>query len=105
MVKPWNVRLRELRKSRDNMTQQELAAAIKRSQGLISGLENAKKKFTQGVLDEILGVLKYSYRDVFCEKTKEELEIELEIMKIKLKMAGPRDVEDPDKKNEDLIEE
>jgi transcriptional regulator with XRE-family HTH domain len=85
MPKPWNEKLRELRKLKD-LTQTELAMRAKLSQGLISGLERGKKKFTQSVLDKILNILDATYRDIFCDKTKEEMEIELELLRAKIKI-------------------
>jgi len=63
----WNKKLKQLRQSR-GLNQKELAEKANLTQGLISGLENNKKKFTQDNLDAILGVLNYSYKDLFGDE-------------------------------------
>jgi transcriptional regulator with XRE-family HTH domain len=100
MVKTWNERLKELRESR-TLTQQQLAGKAKLSQGMISGLEKGKKKFTQETLDKILAVLGCKYHDIFAERTKEELEVELKILQTKVRILESKS-DDPPEKAESL---
>lgn len=90
MTKPWNEKLKEIRESK-NLTQEQLAIKSGLSQGLISGLEKGKKPFTKSNLDKIAGVLECSYRDIFCDKTREDLELELQIMTAKLKIMESKE--------------
>lgn len=60
----WFLRLKKLRVA-SGMSQKELAAKAHLTQGLISGLENNKKKFTQDNLEAILQALNCTYADLF----------------------------------------
>lgn len=60
----WFLRLKKLRVA-SGMRQKELAAKAHLTQGLISGLENNKKKFTQDNLEAILQALNCTYTDLF----------------------------------------
>lgn len=96
MAKLWNEKLKEWRLSQ-NLTQIQLSKNAEVSQPEISVLEKGEKNVTLSTLEKILKALNYTYQDLFVERTKEEMEMEIKLLQTKLNITEPKEKSPPGK--------